>query len=88
VFVVPAFGRLLQDPIKEAAQLARIRNYDVVMWGINAPSFSVYYGRPTPGRVPHAGDVVITRAKRLAEQPMPYESLYASRGVVLARIKQ
>jgi 4-amino-4-deoxy-L-arabinose transferase-like glycosyltransferase len=87
VFVVPAFGRLLQEPIKEAALLARSRNYSVIMWGINAPSFSVYYGRPTPARVPMPGDIVITRAKRLAEEPsIVYQSLFASRGIVLARI--
>jgi hypothetical protein len=58
------------------------------MWGINVPSFSVYYGRPTPGRTPAPGDIVITRRKRLAEQPPgTYETLYEARGVVLARIK-
>jgi hypothetical protein len=48
----------------------------------------VYYGRPTPGRTPAPGDIVITRRKRLAEQPPgTYETLYEARGVVLARIK-
>jgi 4-amino-4-deoxy-L-arabinose transferase-like glycosyltransferase len=88
LFVVPAFGVLLQEPVKQAALLARSRGYAVVMWGINVPSFSVYYGRPTPGRTPAPGDIVITRRKRLAEQPPgTYETLYEARGVVLARIK-
>jgi len=88
VFVVPAFGRLLQEPVKQAGLLARERNYSVVMWGINAPSFSVYYGRPTPGRVPMPGDIVITRAKRFAEEPsIVYDTLFYSHGIVLARIK-
>ena len=88
LFVVPAFGALLQEPVKQAALLARERNYSVVMWGINAPSFSVYYGKPTPGRTPVPGDIVLTRRKRLIEQPpAAYDTLYEARGVVLARIK-
>jgi hypothetical protein len=57
------------------------------MWGINAPSFSVYYGRPTPSRTPRSGDIVVTKAKRLAELP-GVDSLYAKKGVVLVRVKQ
>ena len=54
------------------------------MWRLNAPSFSVYYGQPTPSREPRAGDVVITKAKRLAELPgLGYEVIYAKNGIVL-----
>ena len=84
-FVVPAAGTV-QDPVKQAAALARERNYDVVMWGINAPSFSVYYGRPTASRTPRAGDVVITRSRRLGELPA-YDTVYARKGVALVRIR-
>jgi len=88
IFVVPSVGSLLQQPVKQAAQIARTSGYTVVMWGINAPSFSVYYGKPTPGRVPQPGEVVITRARRLAENPgLAHDMIYASRGIVLARIK-
>jgi 4-amino-4-deoxy-L-arabinose transferase-like glycosyltransferase len=85
-FVLPAAGALLQEPVKRAALLARARHYDVVMWGINVPSFSVYYGRPTPGGTPRPGDVVITRSKRLPELP-PFETIYMGKGVALVRIK-
>ncbi|MEA3194835.1 MAG: hypothetical protein QOD26_3168 [Betaproteobacteria bacterium] len=85
VFVVPAAGAV-QEPVKRAAELARARNYDIVMWGINVPSFSVYYGRPTASRTPRAGDVVLTRSRRLGELPA-YDTVYARKGVALVRIR-
>jgi 4-amino-4-deoxy-L-arabinose transferase-like glycosyltransferase len=84
-FIVPALGAL-QDPVKQAAALARERNYDVVMWGINAPSFSVYYGRPATLRTPRAGDVVLTRSRRLKDLPA-YDTIYGRNGVALVRIR-
>jgi hypothetical protein len=59
----------------------------VITWRLNAPSFSVYYGQPTPGREPKAGDLVLTKAKRLQElQGLRAEVVYAKNGIVLARI--
>ena len=84
-FVVPVLGSV-QEPVKRAAEIARERNYDVVMWGINAPSFSVYYGRATALRTPRAGDIVITRSRRLGELPA-YDTVYARKGVALVRIR-
>lgn len=86
--VVPAAGEL-QKPVREAARLARERGYDVVMWRLNAPSFSVYRGAPTPSREPRAGDVIVTRASRLATLPKgtTYDILFSRGGIVLARIK-
>ncbi len=85
-FVVPALGNMVQEPVKQIAKISKTRGYEVVMWGLNAPSFSVYYGRPTAGHDPRPGDVVVTKAKRLGELP-PYEPLYATRGIALVRIK-
>lgn len=86
--VVPALGEL-QAPIKEAAAICRERNIDVVMWRLNAPSFSVYRGAPTPNRDPRPGEVVVTRASRLTALPKgtPYDILFSRGGIVLARIK-
>jgi 4-amino-4-deoxy-L-arabinose transferase-like glycosyltransferase len=83
--VVPMLGKA-QQPVKDAAQLARSRGYDVVMWGINAPSFSVYYGKPVAVRTPRAGDVVISRSRRLNELPA-HDTFYSRGGVALVRIK-
>ena len=72
----------------EAAQLARARNLEPVMWRLNTPSFSVYRGAPTVVREPRPGDVVVTRARRLAELPnaKPVEFLYAKGGIVMVRL--
>jgi 4-amino-4-deoxy-L-arabinose transferase-like glycosyltransferase len=86
--VVPVAGEL-QAPIKEAALLCRSENIDVVMWRLNAPSFSVYRGAPTPSREPRVGDVVVTRVSRLSALPKgtTYDILFSRGGIVLARIK-
>ncbi|HEX7054958.1 MAG TPA: glycosyltransferase family 39 protein [Burkholderiales bacterium] len=87
-FVVPAAGGL-QAPVREAALLARQHGFDVVMWKLNAPSFSVYRGAPTPSRDPRPGDVIVTRASRLPDLPKgtTYDILFSRGGIVLARIK-
>ena len=52
-----------------------------------AQSFSVYHGRPTPSHEPVPGDIVITKAKRLAELPgYGYDVIYAKNGIVLIRV--
>ena len=84
-FVVPMLGSV-QQPVKDAAQLARSRGFDVVMWGINAPSFSVYFGKPVAGRTPRPGDFVIARSRRLNELPA-HDSFYSRGGVALVRIR-
>jgi hypothetical protein len=86
-FLVPIGAAIQQQPVKEAALLARERGWEVIMWRLNAPSFSVYYGRPTMSREPKPGDLVVTKAKRLAElQGLSAEVIYAKHGIVLARI--
>jgi hypothetical protein len=72
--------------VRQAALLAREHRDPVVTWRVNYPTFSVYYGRPTPSREPRPGDVVLTKAMRLAELPLPFEPLYSNKGVVLVRI--
>jgi 4-amino-4-deoxy-L-arabinose transferase-like glycosyltransferase len=86
--VVPIAGEL-QAPVRDAALLCRSRNIDVVMWRLNAPSFSVYRGAPTPSREPRPGDVVVTRVSRLSGLPKgtSYDILFSRGGIVLARIK-
>ena len=87
--VVPIIGFAQQSAIKEAALIVRARNMPAVMWRLNAPSFSVYRGAPTPSRDPQPGDVVVTRSDRLRELPatLAYDLLYSKRGIVLARIR-
>jgi 4-amino-4-deoxy-L-arabinose transferase-like glycosyltransferase len=87
VFLVPIGAAVQQEPIKQAALLARSSGWEVIMWRLNAPSFSVYYGRPTISREPQPGDLVITKAKRLQElKGLRSEVVYAKNGIVLARV--
>jgi len=87
-FVVPALGVLLQQPVREAALVARSFEQPAVMWRLNAPSFSVYFGEPTASREPRRGDVVVTKKKWLAQLPagLRYQVLYSRRGIVLVKI--
>jgi 4-amino-4-deoxy-L-arabinose transferase-like glycosyltransferase len=87
VFLVPIGAAVQQEPIRQAALLARERGWTVITWRLNAPSFSVYYGKPTPSREPEPGDWVLTKAKRLQElQGLRADVVYAKNGIVLARI--
>jgi hypothetical protein len=88
-FLVPLAGTLQQSAIKEAALLSRERKLEPVLWRLNAPSFSVYRGAPTATREPRPGDVVVTRARRIAELPpgTRYELLYGKLGIVMLRIR-
>ncbi|MFL6651793.1 MAG: ArnT family glycosyltransferase [Sulfurifustaceae bacterium] len=83
--LLPAVGALKQQPVREAARVARALNVPVVMWPANRPSFSVYLGRVTPRRPPRAGEIVFTEAGQLARLGR-YELLYERGGVALARM--
>jgi len=88
-FVVPVGAGVQQEPIREAALLARQNGYEVIIWRLDAPSFSVYYGRPAQRREPLPGDIVVTKAKRLAELPgHPYDIIYSKNGIVLIRVRE
>ena len=86
--VVPIAGFGQQSAVKEAALLCRSRGLDCVMWRLNAPSFSVYRGAPTPSRDPRPGDVIVTKVSRMPDLPrsLSYDVLYSKRGIILARI--
>jgi len=85
LFILPIAGDVQQRPIKEAALLAKARGYDVVMWGLNTPSFIVYSGRLAPRRDPLPGEIALTKTKRLADLP-DHEVLYRKRGIALIRL--
>jgi hypothetical protein len=72
--------------VVELARAARTLPDTVVAWGVNLPSFGVYYGHVVPLREPVAGEVVLTRDDRLPQLP-PAEILQRQGGLLLARIK-
>jgi 4-amino-4-deoxy-L-arabinose transferase-like glycosyltransferase len=87
-FVLPAAGAMLQEPVRQMARYAREQGHAVTLWRFNAPSFSVYYGAPTPTRDPRPGDLILTRADRLAELGgLRFDNIHTVKGLVLIRIR-
>jgi 4-amino-4-deoxy-L-arabinose transferase-like glycosyltransferase len=84
-FILPILGKVLQEPVREAALLAKKEDYNVVMWHIQAPSFSVYSEKIVPHADPRHGDIVLTKTKYLSDLPA-YDLLYEKNGVALARV--
>ena len=85
--LLPAAGKLLQGPVKEAGLLARHLNTTVVMDGINTPSFSVYAGRVVERRAPLPGEALFTVTGHLAELP-PYDIIYIRKDIALVRLRK
>jgi hypothetical protein len=83
-WLAPAAGALMQQPVKNAAQLARSYPGEVVMWDVNMPSFIVYREKITPRREPRSGDLVFTRINDLSKLG-PHEVVYSKGGIVLAK---
>jgi len=92
--LLPAVGALQQEPVKEAALLARRSGWDVHSWRINVPSFSVYRGAVTPATpAPRPGQVILTRSDALAELAGGHgaqapQVLYRKGGVLLLRMPE
>jgi 4-amino-4-deoxy-L-arabinose transferase-like glycosyltransferase len=82
--LTPWVGRLLSQPVKDAALLARQRPEPAVQWNFSAPSFSVYRGQVTPARPPQPGELAITRVDRLDPRD-PVDLLFAEGGVALVQ---
>jgi hypothetical protein len=54
----------IQRPIVEAAERASVRKLDVVMWGIDVPSFAVLTSVRVTRRDPRPGELVLTKTRR------------------------
>lgn len=85
-FVLPAVAAIQQQPVKEAALIARSMNAEVVMWGLDRPSFGVYSRHAVVRRDPVPGDVVVTKSTRLG-QLRDYDLLYSRNGIALLRLR-
>lgn len=87
IAVVPLAAAVQQAPIREAALLCHEKGWQPIVWGMSAPTFSVYRGAPTPNRDPVAGDIVLTKVKRMAPlEQRGAEVLFRKRGIVLLRM--
>ena len=86
-YLTPLAGQLLQEPIKEAALLAKKEGYKIVMWEIYNPSFLVYSGSFVEKRQPEPGEIVLTTVKQLPRLDHP-AILYSKYGIVMAKLRQ
>jgi 4-amino-4-deoxy-L-arabinose transferase-like glycosyltransferase len=87
LYMMPIVGQLLQEPVKEAALLAKHKGYKIVMWKVYNPSFLVYSESFAERRTPLPGEIVLTTVKELVNLKNA-AVLYSKRGIVLAQLKQ
>jgi 4-amino-4-deoxy-L-arabinose transferase-like glycosyltransferase len=83
--VIPTLSAIQQGPVAAAAQFVSSRTENVVAWGVNVPSFSVYRNAVTPVRRPTAGELALTREDRRSELP-PHTVLFSSGALRVVRI--
>jgi len=83
--VLPTYAALVQQPVKDAAIFARKHHLDVVMWGLNMPSFMVYSEKIVPRRTPKQGEIVVTKITKLKEIAK-YQPIFKKYGIVIVRI--
>lgn len=80
--LIKVIASIQQEPIREAAQIARGINKTVVIWRQRTPSFSVYYGKVVRTDDPEAGQLFLTKSKHLSSIAS-YKIIYEKRGLVL-----
>lgn len=83
--VIPSYGNLVQQPLKEAALYAKKHNLKVIRYGITMPSFLVYLESKSLKAKPTKGSVIITKSKSLKELGK-YKVLYSKNGIYLVKL--
>lgn len=88
--LLPLIGAAQQEPVRQAALLARTLGGPVVSYGINMPSFSVYRDAIVPRRAPRRGELVFTQVGQeaaLAALPAHIQPtlLFSRGGIALYR---
>ncbi|MEI6757151.1 MAG: glycosyltransferase family 39 protein [Chlorobium sp.] len=87
IYLMPLAGKLLQEPVKEAALFAKKEGYKIVMWKVYYPSFLVYSESFVEKRTPEPGEIVLTTVKEI-DQPGKSAILYSKYGIVLFKLMQ
>ncbi|MBJ8552581.1 ArnT family glycosyltransferase [Acinetobacter bereziniae] len=83
--VIPAYGSIQQQPVKQAGIFAQKITQPIVMWRHDMPSFSIYLQKVVPIREPRPGEVVFTGLENLQAFPNA-EVLFNKGGVVLIKL--
>ena len=86
-FIAKTYAEAAEKPIKEAAIFAKKRHLQVVMDGINTPSFSFYARNIVKRRPPKPGDVVFTKRSRLNKYA-DFDILFVKNGIALIKLKE
>ncbi|MBI1317685.1 MAG: glycosyltransferase family 39 protein [Candidatus Hydrogenedens sp.] len=84
--IMPFAGKITQEPIREAALLAKRENLPVVKWKLNMPSFYFYRESLIEERLAAPGEIIFTRIDELESIYEQYDVLYYDKGVVLAKV--
>ena len=87
LYLMPVAGKLMQEPVKEAALIAKDKGYKIVMWQTWMPSFLLYSESFVEKRKPIPGEIVLTTVKGLELLDNP-ALLYHKNGIVLAKLRQ
>lgn len=88
----PAFFGIYQEPIKQAALLARELDRPTVAYDTNFPSFSVYRNAVVPKRIPKPGELVFLRVDKIKQlqRTLPgfdIKFLYRRGGIALIELE-
>jgi 4-amino-4-deoxy-L-arabinose transferase-like glycosyltransferase len=83
--VMPMVAKVMQEPVRDAALLAKGQGLKIVMWEVYYPSFLVYSESLAERRRPLAGEVALTSIDGIGKLE-PCERLYEKYGIILARI--
>lgn len=85
-FVLPAAAAIQQQPVKDAALIAKARGAGVVMWRLDRPSFGVYSEHPVVQGKPRPGELVVTKSTELPRLGR-YRLLYLNNGIALVKLE-
>ncbi|MRJ02706.1 MAG: glycosyltransferase family 39 protein [Epsilonproteobacteria bacterium] len=80
LFIAKVYAEAAEEPIREAALLARERGWSVKMEGINVPSFNFYLGKINDPK----SDIILTKREAL-DRYREKEILYQKGGIALIR---
>ncbi len=84
--LLPAYAAVMQQPVKDAALLAKARGWKVHLYRTHTPSFIFYYGDLVSEDRPRSGDIVFCRVTSLKDFSH-YDTLFEENGYRLIRIK-
>ncbi len=82
---MPMAARVMQEPVREAAAIAKKGGLKIVMWKVYYPSFLVYSESLAERRRPEPGEVMLTTIDHVDDFGRS-DRLYGKYGIILARV--